>query len=136
MFVSGDIYRWDITLIIKVLLFTKKSKTKFSTDSEFLGQEEALKSLRKIKNNFISHAPSLELTEKEYEVTTKDMKEALGTIGLSEEDFNNALAGIIIFSLCFRIAVCEFFFKYLNQIIFLLALAQQIYIIVLFPIIK
>ena len=92
-FETGDIWIWDVTLLAKVLLFSTKSSDALKNDSDYQGYEDAVKTIRRIKNQVVSHASSNELTEIVFKRTVQELKGALKTLGLDEQRFESALKG-------------------------------------------
>ena len=98
-FNSGDINEWDITLTCKVLLLSKKSNEKLNKKKQFNGFEDAIKTIRNIKNKLLSHNKSNEVSDIEYEKSIKDLQRSVVKLGFDAGDFEAALQGnaLVIF---------------------------------------
>ena len=92
-FNSGDINEWDITLICKVLLYSKASKQRLEKDKEFRGYEDAIKSIRDIKNTMLSHNRSNSISKTEYEKAINTLQGSVIKLGFSRQIFEDTLEG-------------------------------------------
>ena len=94
MFKSGDIDQWDISLLSKVLLYSKVSKEKFTNDANFNGCKEAVESVTNIRNSAVAHSASGELTKYDYDNKMKKLHDAVvNGLDFSEEEFEKAKEG-------------------------------------------
>ena len=94
MFQSGDIDQWDISLLSKVLLYSKVSKEKLSNDKAFDGCKEAVDSITTIRNYVLGHSESGEMTKHDYDNKMSKLREAVvNGLRFSEEEFEKAKEG-------------------------------------------
>eukprot|EP00794_Sanderia_malayensis_P015033 gene15033-16585_t len=91
MFMTGDIDHWDITLLVKVLRFSKVAKAKLEKDHGYVGYEHAIKKLKDVKNEIVSHKSSPRLKEGKYMHLLNELKQALGALGLTDDEFDRAV---------------------------------------------
>ena len=96
MFESGDIDQWDVSLICNVLLHTEVSSRLMKPGKPCHEYKKGIDKVLDVKNKFYSHITSLELTKKEFDAVKKDLKDASTSLGVSEDDFDAALKGIIL----------------------------------------
>ena len=92
-FLSGDVSKWDITLICKVLLYSKVSKQKLHKEEDFKGYKEAIKCIREIKNSMLSHNNNNAVTNHDYKTAIKDLRSSVIKIGFDERVFDATLTG-------------------------------------------
>ena len=98
VFETGDIDQWDLTLLTKVLRFTKVSKDILEKDPRFYGYLDAMNSLREMKNVFVSHKNKPELTDVKFKRYLSEMEASLIKLGLDKKSFDTAVNGKFILS--------------------------------------
>ena len=91
-FLSGDVNKWDITLICKVLLYTTVSKQKLHKE-DFKGYKEAIKCIRDRKNSMLSHNNNNSIANDDYKTAIKDLRSSVIKIGFDERVFDATLTG-------------------------------------------
>ena len=96
VFETGDIDQWDLTLLVKVLRFTKVSQGVLEKDSCYKGYLNAMKSLKEMKNDLVSHRNKPELTDVKFKRYLSEMEAALNTLGLDKKSFDTAVNGKFI----------------------------------------
>ena len=87
-FKSGDICSWDITLMAKVLLYSDLAASALQNDQT---TQDAVKIIREVKNNILSHHDSNELTKSKFDKIMKELKPAIMQVGIREEEFETTL---------------------------------------------
>ena len=93
-FKSGDIDKWDISLITKVLLYSKKSKEKLGSDARFQRCRGAVETISTIRNYVQGHSASGELTKSEHENQMKKLRKAVvNDLGFDEAVFDKSIEG-------------------------------------------
>eukprot|EP00794_Sanderia_malayensis_P012234 gene12234-13495_t len=77
-FDSGNINNWDISLLSKVLLY--------SSSKNSLGEKElkAIESLKKVKDEMVSHCANIELSVQKFEEKMENIRSSLMEIGVLE----------------------------------------------------
>ena len=90
MFNSGNIKQWDVSLLIRVLRFSKRSSLELKKHPDI---DKALKEVRDIRNNLIAHASSARLSKSNFEVQWNLLKANLIILGAKEEDVDGTLEG-------------------------------------------
>ena len=96
MFESGDIDQWDISLICSVLLHTEVSSTQLKPSKPCHAYKKGVDKVLEVKNNFYSHITDLEIPQKEFDAVKQDLRGASISLGVSEDDFDAALKGIVL----------------------------------------
>ena len=94
MFQSGDIDQWDISLLSKVLLYSKVSKEKLSNDKAFDGCKEAVVSITTIRSYVLAHSGSGEMTKHDYDNKMRKLRDAVvNGLGFDEGHFKKTIDG-------------------------------------------
>ena len=94
MFKTGDIHRWDISLLITVLLFSKKCSREISKNSS---HAKALETLRDRRNRLIGHASTDEMPTDDFNVHWPVISTALQTLGADPDEMQAILTGMLRF---------------------------------------
>ena len=80
-----------------MLLYSKISKQKLEKEEEFKGCEDAIKSIREIKNTMFSHAKRNSIEKHDFEKSIQALKSSVLTLGLDEQMFEESLKGTLLF---------------------------------------
>ncbi|XP_031548673.1 sterile alpha motif domain-containing protein 9-like [Actinia tenebrosa] len=87
-FNNGDINKWDVSLITKVLLYSKKCK---EVISKRLGFKRAICCIKRYKDKLVSHACDEKMSDADYQVHWPAISGHLETIGASKEEIDTIL---------------------------------------------
>ncbi|KAK3713159.1 hypothetical protein QZH41_010061 [Actinostola sp. cb2023] len=85
LFNTGDINKWDVSLMTTVLLFSKECAKELSNR----GYEDAVRTIKDQKNQLISHVSSDRMTGDEFNTTWAKISKSLETIGASTKDIED-----------------------------------------------
>ncbi len=91
-FYAGDIKKWDVSLLISVLRFSAQCSAEVSLYPDI---DNALRSIKEIRNNVIAHANDKKISATEFKNTWEKLKLNLVAIGGSENDIDATLAGTV-----------------------------------------
>ena len=93
-FKAGDIDKWDIALLSKVLLYSTVSKDKLCNDTAFTGCKAAIETITSLRNSVQGHNPSGELTKHDYESKMEKLRNAVvDKLCFDAEEFDKAIEG-------------------------------------------
>ncbi|KAK3753031.1 hypothetical protein QZH41_014997, partial [Actinostola sp. cb2023] len=92
LFNTGDINKWDVSLMTTVLLFSKECAKELSNR----GYEDAVRTIKDQKNQLISHVSSERMTGDEFNTAWAKISKNLETIGASTKDIEDILADDIL----------------------------------------
>lgn len=93
-FNEGDINEWDVSLMTTVLLYSKKCNDEISKTP---GLENAIRSIKDLKNRLISHPPGEKMSDADYQVYWPAISGHLETIGVSKEEIDTIIKGTCIY---------------------------------------
>ncbi|KAK3753033.1 hypothetical protein QZH41_014999, partial [Actinostola sp. cb2023] len=86
LFNTGDINKWDVSLVTTVLLFSKECAKELSRNR---GYEDAVRTIKDQKNQLISHVSSERMTGDEFNTAWAKISKSLETIGASTKDIED-----------------------------------------------
>ena len=90
---TGDINKWDISLLIHVLRFTAVSAAHLKLHPDI---DTALRNIQDVRNNVVCHASEKKINEPDFQKLYKHLKESLVAIGGSEDTIDDALTGTYV----------------------------------------
>ena len=93
-FETGNIEEWDITLMSKVLLFSKVTKQKFEQEQGYQGYKDAIISIKEIKNKMLSHSKSMSIEKHVYDTSIETLRRDLLALGFNGQLFEDTLKGM------------------------------------------
>ena len=91
-FKTGDIYKWDLSLMTNVLIYSHVSGNKLQTDPKYYGFIDAIRGIQKVRNEAVGHAPQPTLTENGYIHVLKDMTKHLIALGIKQKEIEESIA--------------------------------------------
>lgn len=94
LFDTGNINKWDVSLIITVLLYSKKC---YKALTKRKGFEKAIRTIKDNKNLLISHKDSERLTDDEFSSAWEVLSQSLQTIGASSNQIEQVHVTGIVF---------------------------------------
>ena len=94
LFNTGVIEDWDITLMSKVLLYSKQCESELSNNQNYVGYIQSIESIRTIRNNLVGHAPTPGLDDTQFQTNVNEIRASLKGLGVKEEEIDESLKGI------------------------------------------
>ena len=87
---SGDINKWDVSLLLHVLRFTAVSSAKLVANPHI---NSALRTIQAIRNDVVAHGSDQKISVTNFKTLWKDLKQSLLVIGASEDVIDSTLTG-------------------------------------------
>ena len=98
MFNTGNVGKWDITLICKVLLYSTASCRELDENAGFRDCRDAIVRMRDIKNDFVSHNIENEISEQKYQALIEELKGSVLRLGFDGSEFDDCVKGSYLYS--------------------------------------
>ena len=97
LFNAGDISKWDLSLMINVVLYSAVSgRLLRGADPKYNGFKRAIRGIQLIRNKFIAHAAEPSLSEDDYHQIGNDAVSHLLTLGADKEELDGFFAGEVL----------------------------------------
>ena len=93
-FETGNIDKWDIALMSKVLLCSKVTKQTLEQEQGYQGYKDAITSIKEIKNKMLSHNNSVSIKKHAYETSIESLRRDLLALGFNGQLFEDTLKGM------------------------------------------
>ena len=88
---DGNIDKWDVSLLVRVLRFSKVSSGKLAADPD---KRDALGKIHEIRNKIFAHACDKRVNQVDFQRYWGDLKHSLMKLGATEEEIDETLIGI------------------------------------------
>lgn len=89
-FCSGNIEDWDVSLLVRVLLFSAVSSVHLKLYPE---KNDAICKIQEIRNRVVAHATKKKISKVDFRNYWELLKVNLMTLGATEEEIDSTLSG-------------------------------------------
>ena len=93
MYETGNIDDWDITLMCKVLLYSRVTKEKLDQEEAYQGYKDAIIGIKEKKNKMLSHNSSFSITKHVYNKSIEALRGYVLKLGFNIQLFEDTLKG-------------------------------------------
>ena len=90
LFNSGNIEKWDFSLLTTVLLFSKKCSIELGKRENY---ESSIQSLKEARNKLIGHPSSIKMSDEDFNAYWPKFTCCLRTLGVDEQEIEDVLSG-------------------------------------------